>query len=195
MKDLILIALESEAPKMKEWENVFFTGVGKVNAAIRASALIQEHRPSRVWNFGTAGGINSDCKQLVEVSNFVQRDMRCCELGFEIGLTPFEDVRTISFDDPNEGYTCSTGDNFVDNPNLEIPADIVDMEAYAIAKACQYHGVEFKCFKYISDSADENANKEWHETVANGEPHYINVWDTHTSNLNDYDTQLQLDMD
>ena len=53
----------------------------------------------------------------------------------------------------------------------------------------------FKCFKYISDSADENANKEWHETVANGEPHYINVWDTHTSNLNDYDTQLQLDMD
>ena len=195
MKDLILIALESEAPKMKEWENVFFTGVGKVNAAIRASALIQEHSPSRVWNFGTAGGINSDCKQLVEVSNFVQRDMRCCELGFEIGLTPFEDVRTISFDDPNEGYTCSTGDNFVDNPNLEIPADIVDMEAYAIAKACQYHGVEFKCFKYISDSADENANKEWHETVANGEPHYINVWDTHTSNLNDYDTQLQLDMD
>lgn len=195
MKDLILIALESEAPEMAEWSNVFFTGVGKVNAAIKASALIQEHKPSRVWNFGTAGGINPDCKDLVEVSNFVQRDMRCCELGFEIGLTPFEDFRTISFDNPEEGYTCSTGDNFVDNPNLEIPADVVDMEAYAIAKACQYHGVEFKCFKYISDSADENANKEWHETVAYGEPRYIAVWKTHIKNLDDYDTQLQLDMD
>jgi adenosylhomocysteine nucleosidase len=195
MKDLILIALKSEAPEMQSWDNVFFTGVGKVNAAIRASALIQEHSPTTVWNFGTAGGINTACKDLVEVSNFVQRDMRCCELGFDLGMTPFEDYIAINFNDPDEGYTCSTGDNFVDNPDLELPADIVDMEAYAIAKACQYHGVEFKCFKYISDSADENANKEWHETVANGEPHYINVWDTHTSNLNDYDTQLQLDMD
>lgn len=176
MKDLILIALESEAPTMAEWDNVFFTGVGKVNAAIRASALIQEHNPSRVWNFGTAGGINSNCKDLVEVSNFVQRDMRCCELGFDLGMTPFEDYIAIHFNDPDEGYTCSTGDNFVDNPDLEIPADLVDMEAYAIAKACQYHGVDFKCFKYISDSADENANKEWHETVSNGEPYYIQVY-------------------
>ena len=176
MKDLILIALECEAPEMQSWDNVFFTGVGKVNAAIRASALITEHKPTRVWNFGTAGGINPACKDLVEVSNFVQRDMQCCELGFDLGMTPFEDYVTISFDNPDEGLTCSTGDNFVDNPYLELPADVVDMEAYAIAKACQYHGAEFKCFKYISDSADENANSEWHETVANGEHLYIDKY-------------------
>ena len=58
---------------------------------------------------------------------------------------------------------------------LDIVADVVDMEAYAIAKACQYHNVNFKCFKYISDSANENASKEWHETVADGEPHYMEI--------------------
>lgn len=168
--NIILIALRQEAPNMQDWDNVFFTGVGKVNAAITASFLIQKLQPKTVWNFGTAGGINPDCHRLVEIKNFVQRDMMCCEVGFDLGQTPFEEGVVLSI---GEGYTCSTGDNFVSDPNLAIPADVVDMEAYAIAKACQYHGVDFRCFKYISDSADENANNEWHETVADGEPFYI----------------------
>ena len=42
MKDLILVALEQEAPSMAKWDNVFFTGVGKVNAGITAARLIQK---------------------------------------------------------------------------------------------------------------------------------------------------------
>ena len=57
MKDIILMALEHEAPKMAKWENVFFTGVGKVNAALTAGKLIERYQPRTVWNFGTAGGI------------------------------------------------------------------------------------------------------------------------------------------
>ena len=45
MKDLILIALESEAPTMAKWDNVFFTGVGKINAALTAARLIEKHNP------------------------------------------------------------------------------------------------------------------------------------------------------
>ena len=173
MKDVIIIALPAEAPTMKSWDNVFFTGVGKVNAAITASAVIQKYKPERVWNFGTAGGITVH-SGLHEIKNFVQRDIMCCEMGFNPGQTPFEEGVVLSI---GEGMTCSTGDNFVSDPNLEIPADVVDMEAYAVAKACQFHNVEFKCYKYISDTADENANTEWHETVANGEPHYIKVYE------------------
>lgn len=173
MKDVIIIALPAEAPSMKNWDNVFFTGVGKVNAAITASAVIQKYNPERVWNFGTAGGITVH-NGLHEIKNFVQRDIMCCEMGFKPGQTPFEEGVVLSI---GEGMTCSTGDNFVSDPNLEIPADVVDMEAYAIAKACQFHNVEFKCYKYISDTADENANSEWHETVANGEPHYISLYE------------------
>ena len=39
--------------------------------------------------------------------------------------------------------------------------DVVDMEAYAIAKVCKLENIQFKCFKYISDKADGNAENDW----------------------------------
>jgi adenosylhomocysteine nucleosidase len=182
MNKLILIALEQEAPHMANWPNVFFTGVGKVNAAITAATLIEKYNPDMVINFGTAGGITLD-KGIHEIKNFIQRDMKCCELGCEIGQTPFEDCTFISTSGSTslmmlEGYTCSTGDNFVNGPqDNPVLSDVVDMEAYAIAKACQKENVTFKCFKYISDNADENANEDWSKTVADGEKHYMRIYE------------------
>ena len=49
--------------------------------------------------------------------------------------------------------------------NRDIECDIVDMEAYAIAKVCKKYDVNFKCFKYISDKADENAASDWKENI------------------------------
>ena len=43
--------------------------------------------------------------------------------------------------------------------------NVVDMEAYAIAKICKKHKVDFKCYKYISDSADSKASKDWLKNV------------------------------
>lgn len=169
----MIIALEAEAPTLASRDNVFFCGVGKVNAALTAAQLIEKYKPEVVWNFGTAGGITVDAG-LHQMKNFVQRDMLCCEFGFEIGQTPFEDEKVISF---GEGLTCSTGDNFVTDPELKIPADVVDMEAYAIAKACQRTGVEFRCYKYISDQANEDSTEEWRDNVAAGEPYYIDTLD------------------
>ena len=176
MRNIILIALEQEAPNMAEWENVFFTGVGKVNAGITAARLIEKHQPETVFNFGTAGGV-SVSSGIHEIKSFIQRDMMCCELGFEEGQTPFEEESIISFGDVVSDMCCSTGDNFVsDTSVLDIIADVVDMEAYAIAKACKQAEVNFKCFKYVSDQADENASKDWEKTVADGEQHYINAY-------------------
>jgi len=170
MKDLILIALKNEAPSMAKWDNVFFTGVGKINAAMTAAKLIERYQPRTVWNFGTAGGIKLDhgCYEMV---NFVERDKGKCPEALEVMLP--KDPITISF---GVGYTCSTGDNFVTDPNLEHPAHVVDMEAFAIAKACQNANVEFKCYKYVSDSADESADTSWVENVAKGEEHFINIY-------------------
>ena len=175
MSDIILVALEIETPKMSQWANVFFTGVGKVNAAMTAAQLIERHKPNVVWNFGTAGGITVD-SGIHEVTQFVQRDMVCGGIGCEPGQTPFESGIVLGNGD---GLTCSTGDNFVSDPNLEIPADLVDMEAYAIAKVCERAGVEFRCYKYVSDQADGDASSEWSKTVANGEPHFIEVYSTY----------------
>ena len=170
MKDLILFALEQEAPSMAKWYYVFFTGVGKVNAGITAARLIQKYQPDTVWNFGTAGGIKLDhgCHEMV---NFVERDKGKCPEALELMLP--KDPITISM---GVGYTCSTGDNFVTDPNLEHPAHVVDMEAFAIAKACQQAHVKFKCDKYVSDSADDSADTSWLENISKGEQHFIQLY-------------------
>jgi adenosylhomocysteine nucleosidase len=174
IKDIILIALEQEAPAMATWENVFFTGVGKVNASMTAAKLVERYKPQRVWNFGTAGGINLHEPGIHKVGVVVQRDMKCTQMGIPLGETPFEpNSRAILI---GEGISCSTGDDFVTDPKLEIPTDIVEMEAYAIAKVCKNEAVDFHCYKYISDTADEDAGSTWAENVANGEEHFIKIY-------------------
>ena len=63
--------------------------------------------------------------------------------------------------------SCGSGDNFVDQ-QIEMETDLVDMEAYAIAKVCKLASVEFYCFKYISDTANENASDDWGTNVKKG---------------------------
>ena len=46
--------------------------------------------------------------------------------------------------------------------------DIVDMEAYALAKVCKLQNIPFKCFKFISDHADESAKDDWLENCKKG---------------------------
>ena len=170
MHDLILIALKEEAPELSFSMKVFYTGVGKVNAAMTAAECITKYNPKRVINFGTAGGITVK-SGFHQVSKFVQRDMMCCELGSLPGQTPFEDGVVLDF---GEGLTCSTGDNFVTDSNLLIPADVVDMEAYAIAKACKKRDVEFLCYKFVSDGANNDSLNDWQSMVSQGQLHYLN---------------------
>jgi adenosylhomocysteine nucleosidase len=169
MKDLVLIAIQEEAPDLAYMMNLFYTGVGKVNAAIVAGEVIAKYQPQRIINFGTAGGITV-APGFYQCTQFVQRDMTCEALGCVPGQTPFESSVHIG---NSNGLTCSTGDNFVMNPVLQIPADVVDMEAYAIAKACAKYNVEFVCWKYISDQANQDAHRDWKQQVSLGQSHYI----------------------
>ena len=158
---IILTALQEEIPTLYKESHVFVTGLGKVNAAMQATKHILEHKPSLVVNFGTAGALSDDIQHgLVECTGFIQRDMDCTPLGFEKHVTPFqENDHMIGL----PGIVCGSGDSFVTD-GIELAAagiDVVDMEAYAIAKACNHFGVQFRCFKYISDKADENAGEEW----------------------------------
>jgi len=170
MNDLIFIALPDEAPALKHHKNVIFTGIGKVNAASVVAEAVQRYCPTRVFNFGTAGGITVGTG-LHRVGRFVQRDMQCFKLGSAPGETPFESTGVVL--ELSDGLICSTGDNFITDPNLEIPADLVDMEAYAIAKICNRKRLEFHCYKFVSDHADEHAYRDWEEMISAGQEHYI----------------------
>jgi adenosylhomocysteine nucleosidase len=172
MNDLILIAIRDEAPALAALSNVFFTGVGKVNAALTAARLIEKYRPERIWNFGTAGGITVD-NGLHRCTRFLQRDMLVTALGFSPGQTPYEDA--IAIETGEGGLTCSSGDSFVTDASLHLPSDVVDMEAYALAKACHQAGILFHCYKFISDKADDSSSSDWTANVQNGEASYLKV--------------------
>ena len=80
---------------------------------------------------------------MVSCRRFVQRDMDVSGLGFAVGTTPFEDVPAILefprlFDDVPEGI-CGTGDRFETGAPV-VTCDVIDMEAYALAKACRVEG-------------------------------------------------------
>ena len=42
------------------------------------------------------------------------------------------------------------------------------MEAYAIAKVCLREDIQFLCFKFISDQANEDASNDWKEKLSFG---------------------------
>ena len=157
---IVLAALKEEIPTLCKEAHVFVTGLGKVNAALQATKLILEHKPTLVVNFGTAGSVSSEHSHgIVECTGFIQRDMDCSPLGFEKYVTPYEEGHYMI---GSPEIVCGTGDCFVTDPKiLGVGVHIVDMEAYAIAKVCLDLEVPFRCFKYISDNADENAGDDW----------------------------------
>ena len=168
---LILVAVEEElsVKDLPEFQ-IYYTGVGKINASIKTLEIIRDYSPTQVINYGTAGSLNKKLKGLVEVDQFFQRDMDATPLGFKIGQTPFDEIEEINFG--SAGYSCGTGDSFVtQTPKLK--TDLVDMEAYAIAKICYLKDIKFKCYKYISDNADEGANNDWIKNVSIGKKLFI----------------------
>jgi adenosylhomocysteine nucleosidase len=42
------------------------------------------------------------------------------------------------------------------------------MEAYSYAKFCKINKLNFICFKFISDNADDDAGKDWSKAFKKG---------------------------
>ncbi|MDC1382601.1 5'-methylthioadenosine nucleosidase [Candidatus Puniceispirillum sp.] len=163
---LLVVALKSELPRdlVAGWQ-VVYSGVGKVNAAITLCDALASYQPKQVINYGSAGALRVGLSGLYRVTRFQQRDMDARSLGFALGQTPFED--NVIIDLGGGGLSCGTGDHFVSAPP-EMISDLVDMEAYALAKICQQKALEFQCFKFISDNADDDAAIDWDQQLAIG---------------------------
>ena len=183
---LVAMALPAESAGVFQSAGVevLYTGVGKVNAAIaltrRIARLRREGRgPPLVVNFGTAGSARIPARTVVACRRFVDRDMDVGALGFAPGVTPFDELPPmLEFPAVFPGLpeaVCGSGDSFatVDHG----PAcDVVDMEAYALAKACRIEGAGFACAKYVSDGADENAALHWKANVAGAAERFLALY-------------------
>jgi adenosylhomocysteine nucleosidase len=180
-RPLVVMALELEDRGFfaSEGIEVLFTGVGKVNATYRLARRLATSRPPLVVNFGTAGSRRHARGTLVACRRFAQRDMDVSGLGFGVGETPFETVpRELEFPQHFTGLlegSCGTGDRF-ETALSETPWDVVDMEAYALAKVCWLEGVPFACAKYVSDGADEHAAGHWETELETAASAFVRLY-------------------
>ncbi len=176
-KTLIVCALEVETQGQLDDYDVLYTGVGKVNATLKLTRHFGKHGSfipyDLVINYGTAGSRKIKKKTLVDCTKFIQRDMDVTGLGFMRGETPFEDNPPITiqsnsnFNPIGRKATCGTGDNFAEDKS-QYYGEVVDMEAYGLAKVCWTYDVPFISFKYITDGADEQAHEDWEKNLADG---------------------------
>jgi len=172
---LIVMALPVESQSIFERAGVpvLFSGLGKVNAAMALMRRLMQYRAAhqplpRVVNFGSAGSRQFDTGALVACRRFVQRDMDVSALGFALGHTPFEDLPAELqfppvFTHLPEGL-CGSGDSF-ETGAARLHCEVVDMEAYALAKVCHVEGAPFACAKYITDGADHAAARDWESNL------------------------------
>jgi adenosylhomocysteine nucleosidase len=163
MNRIFVAALKEETPNLDFFH---YTGVGKINATYNLTKIINKYKPSEIINFGTAGGLDKKLNGIIECTKFYQRDMDVTALmNLKIGQTPFDDLNEIILS--KNGYSCGSGDNFV-TEKIQLEVDVVDMEAYALAKICKLENINFRCFKFISDNADETASNDWVKNCEKG---------------------------
>lgn len=174
-KPLIVMALQSEGQGVPEslGYDVLYCGVGKVNAAYHLTRALGEARAREyaypfVLNLGSAGSPRFATGSLVAAHQFLQRDMDATGLGFTHAETPFDDTpRLLSFPkrfDALPHGLCSSGDSFLQTA-CPVQGEIIDMEAYALAKVCLLETIPFACAKYITDGADGAAHNDWQENL------------------------------
>lgn len=175
MTDLIVFALPAEAPDLfSRYSNVHAIGVGKVSAAVNLMQLVFQHQPGRIINFGTAGGVSVSAG-IHRVQQVWQHDVNMLALGLLPGehLSETDNARITL---PGSGVTCASGDLFVTEPHkIRQYCDIVDMEAYSVARVAKVTGTDVEIWKYISDAADTTAAQDWQSQVSAGQSLYIST--------------------
>lgn len=167
MTILYVMAAQAEyGPHLRRRIAPLMTGVGPVEAAIAvtralASAQHQGLLPSLVVSLGSAGSRNLEQCGIYQASSVAYRDMDASALGFPKGQTPFLDLPPTLPLTTVPGIataTLSTGANIVSGAAYDaIDADMVDMETYAILRACQGFDVPVLALRGISDGATELA--------------------------------------
>jgi adenosylhomocysteine nucleosidase len=141
-----------------------FTGVGPVEAAVSVAAALTELKaadrlPQLVVSLGSAGSRRLPQLQVFQATAISYRDMDATALGFELGETPF--LRLPPVLKPGmlipgiPGATLSTGATVISGKAYDlIDCDMVDMESYAVLRACQRFDLPLIALRGISDGAE-----------------------------------------
>lgn len=157
------------------------SGIGKVNAAMATTLLLETFAPDVVLNTGSAGGFEPTLEvgSVVISSEVRHHDVDVTAFGYEIGQVPglpaayVADERLIdlakkSIEEIGE-HSYATGlvassDSFMSDPeHVEkvrslFPTMIAaEMEAAAVAQVCHQFGTPFVVIRALSDIAGKDA--------------------------------------
>jgi adenosylhomocysteine nucleosidase len=172
---LFVMAAEAEyGPHLKALFTPVMTGVGPVEAAVQLTAtlaglVLDGRKPDLVVSLGSAGSATLEQAEVYQVTSVAYRDMDASAFGFPKGVTPFLDLPAVlPLDIRIPGVkqaTLSTGANVVSGVAYSsIDADMVEMETFAILRACMNFGIPLIGLRGISDGkAEVNHIDDWTE--------------------------------
>lgn len=158
------------------------SGIGKVNAAMSSTLLLQNFKPTYVINTGSAGGYleSLNVGDIVISSEVRHHDVDVTAFNYEYGQVPglpaafpadkqlvdiaekcastIQDVQVVK-------GLIATGDSFMNDPvRVEFVRTkftelyAVEMEAAAIAQVCYQFGTPFVITRALSDIAGKESN-------------------------------------
>ncbi|GEN84663.1 5'-methylthioadenosine/S-adenosylhomocysteine nucleosidase [Sporosarcina luteola] len=163
------------------------SGIGKVNAAIATTLLIEQYEPTVVLNTGSAGGFNDSLEVgTVVISDEVRHhDVDATAFGYELGQVPgmppsyladqkLVDIAKEAVEDIGEHAHATgliaSGDVFMSNPERvklvqgQFPSMIAaEMEAAAVAQVCHQFGTPFVVIRALSDIAGKESSISFDE--------------------------------
>lgn len=163
MSILYLMAAKAEfGPHLAARIQPVMIGIGPVEAAVSTTRALLERRdnlPGLVVCLGSAGSSRLEQLGVYQAISVSYRDMDASALGFPKGVTPLTDLPpTLGLVPPVAGLvpaTLSTGGNVVTGKAYDAVAeDMVDMETFAVKRACQGFGVPLLGLRGISDGAE-----------------------------------------
>ncbi len=166
MSILYVMAAEPEyGPQLRARITPLICGIGPVESAIavtRELAALQAKGvlPTLVVSLGSAGSRTLVQAEVYQTTSVSYRDMDASALGFPRGETPMSGLPAVLPLSPHlpgvRQATLSTGANVVSGAAYDaIEADMVDMETFAILRACQVFEVPLVALRGISDGTEE----------------------------------------
>ena len=171
------------------------SGIGKVNAAIGTTLLLQLFEPDCIINTGSAGGFDPalNVGDIVISTEVRHHDVDVTAFGYEYGQVP----QQPAFYSPDEtlaavaekcvsrmqgmntvrGLIC-TGDQFMNDPvrverkrGLFPEMKAVEMEAASIAQTCAQFGTPFIVIRALSDIAGKESDLSFEQFLVTAAKH------------------------
>lgn len=175
------------------------SGIGKVNAAMSTTILLQTFKPDYLINTGSAGGLNPELEVGdVVISNDVRHhDVDATIFGYEYGQVPqmpasfkanerLIDIAEQSAKEIGNHAVVTglitTGDSFINQPEKAAfikskfnQLQAVEMEAAAIAQVAYQYNIPFVIIRSLSDIAGKESHLSFDQYLEKAAVHSANL--------------------